>query len=182
MAIVNRICRPVTAVPDYLVLDIVVPTGKTFYAGDLVLVNTLDTTISGNYSVMAATDPATANLGRQMAIIINGGFEQLSDGRRPDGQPDFTRYSFVAGDVIPVILLAQGLRFEISTDSLTGTPTVGFSIHPVDGANKPATVTATPAGTYSSLKTLALKNFRAGGLFGAQFISTVVAMVQQPTA
>lgn len=178
----NRICRPVTPVPDYLVLNVIVPAGKTLYAGDLVLANTLDTTISGNYSVMAVTDPATANLGRQMAIVINGGFEQLPDGRRPDGQPDFSQYSFGEGEIVTVILLAQGLRFEISTDSLTGTATVGYSIHPVDGANKPATAAATPAATYSSLKTLALKNFRAGGLFGAQFISTVVAMVQQPTA
>jgi hypothetical protein len=177
----NRICRPVTKVPEYLVLNATVPTGETLNAGDIVLVNTLDTDISGNYSVFASTQPATANLGKKMAIVINGGFELLADGRRPEGQPDYSQYSFAEGEVITVILLEVGLRFEISTDSLTGTATVGYSIHPVDGAFKPTTASTTPAGTYSSLKTLALKNFRAGGKFGAQFISTVVAIVQQPT-
>jgi hypothetical protein len=177
----NRICRPVTKVPEYLVLTATVPNGQTLYPGDVVLVNTLDTNISGNFSVFAATQPATANLGRQMAIVINGGFEQLPDGRRPEGQPDFSQYSFAAGEVITVILLVEGLRFEISNDCITGTTAVGNSIHPVNAAFKPATAASTPSGTYSSFKTLALKNFRIGGLYGAQFISTVVAMVQQPT-
>jgi hypothetical protein len=177
----NRICRPVTKVPDYLTLNATVPAGETLYAGDVVLVNTLDTNISGNYSVFASTQPATANLTKQMAIVINGGFEQLADGRRPAGQPDYSQYSFAEGEVVTVILLIEGLRFEISTDSFTGTATLGWSIHPVNGAFKPATAATTPAGTYSSLKTLALKNFRTGGNFGGQFISTVVAMVQQPT-
>jgi hypothetical protein len=178
----NRICRPVTKVPGYLVLNATVPTGQTLYAGDVVLVNTLDTNISGNYNVFASTQPATANLGKQMAIVINGGFEQLADGRRPSGQPDYSQYSFAEGEVITVVLLVEGLRFELSYDGITGTPTLGYSIHPVNGAFKPSTAATTPAGTYSSLKTLALKNFRAGGIFGGKFISTVVAMVQQPTA
>jgi hypothetical protein len=176
----NRICRPVTKIPELFVLNATVPVGQTLYAGDVVLVDTLDTNISGNYSVFASTQPATANLGKKMAIVINGGFELLADGRRPEGQPDYSQYGFVAGDVITVILLEEGMRFEISTDSFTGTATLGWSIHPVNGAFKAATAATTPAGTYSSLKTLALKNFRAGGKFGAQFISTVVAMVQQP--
>jgi hypothetical protein len=177
----NRICRPVTKVPEYLTLNATVPTGQTLYAGDVVLVDTLDTNISGNYSVFASTQPATANLGRQMAIVINGGFELLADGRRPAGQPDYSQYSYAEGEVITVVLLVEGLRFEISTDSLTGTATLGYSIHPVDGAFKPTTAATTPAGTYTSLKTLTLKDFRAGGLYGGQFISTVVAIVQQPT-
>ena len=178
----NRICRPVTKVSDYLVLNATVPAGQTLYAGDIVLVNSLDTNISNNFNVFASTQPATANLGKQMAIVINGGFEQLADGRRPEGQPDYSKYSFSEGEVVTVILLAQGLRFEISYDCLTGTPAVGNSIHPVNGAFKPATAASTPAGTYSSFTTLALKNFRIGGLYGAQFINTVVAIVQQPTA
>lgn len=178
----NRICRPVTAVPDYLVLKVLVGAGQTLYAGDIIDIDGLDTSISGNYSVFTANQPATATLGRQMAIVINGGFETLPDGRRPEGQPDFSQYSYVEGDVATVILLGQGLRFELSYDGLTGTPAVGNSIYPVDGAFKPSTSATTPAGTYSSLRTLALKNFRSGGLWGAGFISTVVAIVQQPTA
>lgn len=177
----NRLARPITAVPEYAVLNFIVPTGKTYYAGDVFVLNTLDTNLTNNFSTFAPTEPATANLGNQMAIVINGGFEQLSDGRRPEGQPDFTQYSFVAGDVVTAVLLVQGLRFEISTDCFTGTATVGYSIHPVNAATKMATASATPAGTYSSLTTLAKKYFRIGGLFAAQSINTVVAMVKEPT-
>lgn len=179
----NRLCRPVTEVPEYAVLNVRVPSGKTYYAGDILLVESLDTDLVGNFSVFTPVEPATANLGKQMAIVINGGFEQLSDGRRPEGQPDYTQYAFNAGDVMTVVVLLQGVTFEISTDCIgSGTPTVGYSIHPVNGATKGTTASSTPSGTYSALNTLALKNFRAGGIFGGTFIPTVVARVKQPTA
>ena len=178
----NRICRPVTAVPDYMVLNVSVPTGKTYYAGDVLLVNALDTNIAGNWSVFTPVEPATANLGTRMAIVINGGFETLSDGRRPNGQPDYSQYSFVEGDIMTVILLTEGVTFELSTDSLgSGTATVGYSVHPVDGATKMTTAATTPAGTYSALNTLAKRSFRAGGQFGGSFISTIIVQVKQPT-
>lgn len=178
----NRLCRPVTAVPDYAVLNVSVPTGKTYYAGDVLLVESLDTGISGNWSVFTPVEPATANLGKQMAIVINDGFEKLADGRRPEGQPDYTQYSFTEGDIMTVVVLVQGFTFEISTDCLgSGTATVGYSIHPVNAATKPVTASTTPAGTYSALTTIALKYFRSGGNFGSQFINTVVARVKQPT-
>jgi hypothetical protein len=171
-----------TEVPDYAVLNVSVPSGKTYAAGDVLLVESLDTTISGNYSVFTPVEPATANLGKQMAIVINGGFEKLADGRRPEGQPDFTQYTFTEGDIMVVVVLVQGLTFEISTDCITGTVAVGNSIHPVNAATKSETAATTPTGTYSALTTLATKYFRAGGLFGTQFINTVVARVKQPTA
>lgn len=178
----NRICRAVTEVPAYMVLNVKVPTGKTYYAGDVLLVDALDTDIVGNWSVFTPVEPATANLGSRMAIVVNGGFETLSDGRRPNGQPDYSQYSFIEGDIMTVILLTEGMTFEISTDCIeSGTPTVGYSIHPVNGATKMTTASTTPAGTYSAFNTLAKRNFRAGGQFGGTFIPTVIAQVKQPT-
>lgn len=181
---VGRLCRPVTEVPEYMVLQVRVGAGQTIYAGDIIDINGLDTVIVNNYNVFACNQPTTARLGRQMAIVINGGFEQLLDGRRPNGQPDYTQYSFTEGEIITVILLKSGVRFEISQASLTVTGTLakGFGIFPVNGSFKPSSAVAVPSGTYSSLNVLQLKYFRAGGQNGAQFIPTVVAIVQQPTA
>lgn len=178
----NYVCRPMVSVPDYLVATITVPSGHTFNAGQVVDASTLDTNISGNYSVYAASTPVTATLGAQKAIIINGGWEQLSDGRRPEGQPDFTQYTFSAGEVITVVFLAPQMRFEISNDSFThsGTPAVGDYLYPVNNSANLTDGASVPGGTYSNLKVLALKNFRLGGLFGGQFASTVVAVVGIP--
>jgi hypothetical protein len=180
----NYICRPVTPVPDYLVVNATVPAATTFYAGEVILVNTLDASISGNLSVYASTQPATANLGKQMAVIINGGFEELSDGRRPEGQPDFTQYTYSAGTVFTAIILTSAMRFEISNDSVnlnSLTPTAGQVLYPVNAANTLTLGTTVPAGTYSSLSVLAPKYFRLGGQFGAQFASTMVVVVNVPT-
>ena len=178
----NNLCRPVTEVPDYLVGVGIVPTGVTLYPGDIILANTLTGDISGNISVFAATKILTATLGEQMAIIINGGFEQLSDGRRPAGQPDYTQYSFPAGETFTMIFLAPQLRFEISYDAIIGTPAVGNSLYPTNNSYDLTKGAVTPSGTFSSLKVLALKYFRVGGQFGGQAINTVIAIVKNPTA
>ena len=175
----NRICRVVTDVPDYTVFNIVVPTGKTYYAGDVLQ---LDGLMTGSLNVFDVAEPATANLATQKIILINDTFETLSDGRRPDGQANYAKYEFKEGEIVTGILLVEGMRFEISTDSIaSGTPTVGYSIHPTNGAVQMTTAATTPAGTYSAFETLALRSFRAGGQFGGEFIPTVVAIVKQPT-
>lgn len=178
----NYICRPLTQVPDYLVATVTVPSGATLYAGEVVLANSIDSTISGNFSVYAATPVATATLGEQLGIIINGGWEQLSDGRRPDGQPDFTKYTYSEGEVITIVFLAPQLRFELSNDSITHSTTLaaGDVLYPTDGAYKLTQGSSVPSGTYSNMTVLATKNFRLGGLYGAQFASTVVTKVNVP--
>ncbi len=180
----NYICRPLTEVPDYLVANVTVPAGVSLHAGQVVVANTLDASISGNYSVYAATQPATANLKTQMAIVINGGFEQLPDGRRPDGQPDYTQYTFVAGDVVTIVFLNPQMRFEISNDSVnlnTLTPAAGQVLYPVNGDYTLTLGAAAPAGTYSSLAVLTTKYFRIGGQFGGQFANTMIVVAQIPT-
>ena len=164
----NYLCRATNPrVPDYLVKKVSVPADTTLHAGDIVMLKALDSTIADNYQVYTGSKPATADLGLRAAIIINDGFETLADGRRPEGQPDYTQY----------IYQVPGLDFELSTDVIEGTFTAGQYIEPVNGAYKGAVKATRTEGTKSALMMLAKKNFRMGGMFGYQFIDTVVATV-----
>lgn len=178
----NYLCRATNPrVPDYLIIKVSVPTGQTMKAGDVFPVKALDTGIANNYQVFTGTQPTTADLGIRMAIVINDGFETLEDGRRPAGQPDYTQYTFGEGEVVTAVLMVPGLVFEISKDCLTNTGSIaaGNFLEPVNGAYTMATKTARTAGTKSGMRVLnAAKNFRMGGQFGYNFISTVVAMVE----
>ena len=177
----NRLCYPMVAVPEYLVSTIRVPAGVILKAGDVVLADAADSSISGNFSVLAPVEPATANLGEQMAIVINGGWEQLPDGRRPSGQPDYTKYEFIENDVVTIVFLAPQMTFQISFDCVNGTPVVGNVLTPVDGSYQMDVDTTVPAGTFSSLAVVALKYFRLGGKFGAEFANAMVAKVKNPS-
>lgn len=176
-------------VPDYAIIKAVVPTGQTLNAGDIVALTALDTTFitANNYQVFSATQPATANLGNMMAIVVNDGFETLADGRRPDGNPDYTTYTYGAGEVVTCVLLVPGLVFEISMDCVTnGTSAVaGDIIEPVNASYAPSRIAAATGqteGTMSGLKVLTTKYFRMGGQFGGNFIQTIVAMAIPPKA
>lgn len=174
----NYLCRATNPrVPDYLVKKVSVPTGATLHAGDIVMLKALDTTIADNYQVYTGTKPATDDLKLHAAIIINDGFETLADGRRPDGQPDYTQYVYQAGDVVTAIMLVPGLDFELSTDTFTGSFAAGSYIEPVDGVYAGAVKATRTETTKSALMMLAQKNFRMGGMFGYQFIDTVIATV-----
>ena len=173
----NYLCRATNPrVPDYLVKKVSVPEGATLHAGDIVMLKELDSNIENNYQVYAGTQPGE-NLGLRAAIIINDGFETLADGRRPEGQPDYTQYVYQAGDVVTAILLVQGLDFEISTDAIDGTYAVGQFIEPVANQYAGKVVESRTASTMSALKMIGQKNFRMGGMFGYQFINTVLATV-----
>ena len=178
----NYLCRATNPrVPDYLIIKVSVPTGQTMKAGDVFPVKALDTDIANNYQVFTGTQPTTADLGIRMAIVINDGFETLEDGRRPAGQPDYTQYTFGEGEVVTAVLMVPGLVFEICKDCLTNTGCIvaGNFLEPVNGAYTMDTKTARTAGTKSGMRVLnAAKNFRMGGQFGYNFISTVVAMVE----
>jgi len=175
----NYVCRAANPrIPDYLVIKVRVPASTTIYAGSIIAVTTLDTGISNNYQVYVATKPATANLGVRMALVINDGFETLSDGRRPEGQPDYTQYSYIAGDVVTAILLVPGLTFEISDDCISGSTTLGCYIEPVDASYLPTVKVSRTSGVKSALRVDYIdKNFRLGGNMGGQFAATNVAIV-----
>lgn len=175
----NYVCRAANPrIPDYLVIKVKVPASTTIYAGSLVAVTTLDTGISNNYQVYVATQPATANLGVRMALVINDGFETLTDGRRPEGQPDYTQYSYTAGDVVTAILLVPGLVFEISDDCISGSTSVGSYLEPVNATYQPTVKSSRTSGTVSALRVDFIdKSFRLGGNMGGQFAATNVAVV-----
>ena len=179
----NYICRSTQfSTPERDVINILVPTSHTFHAGQVIMVKNLVAagTLAGNHSVWEAVEAATADLGLQAALIINGGdFEQLADGRRPEGNPDYTSsgYAYNAGDVAPAIILELNNEFELSADVVGGTPTVGQYLEPADGQAYLQVKGSRTSGVTSALKVLALKNFRSGGNFGGSFISTYVARV-----
>lgn len=173
----NYLCRATNPrVPDYLVKKVSVPADTTLHAGDIVMLKELDGNIENNYQVYAGTQPGD-NLGLRAAIIINDGFETLADGRRPEGQPDYTQYVYQAGDVVTAIMLVPGLDFELSEDVIDGAYAAGSYIEPFAGQYKGKVAAERTAATTSALRMLGQKNFRMGGMFGYQFITTVLATV-----
>lgn len=185
----NNLCRYDGFKPlDRDVIDVLVPAGVEYKAGQVIMVSELVPaagagSIYGNQKVWKGVAPATANLGLRAALIVNGGeFETLADGRRPEGNPDYTTYSYKSGDVAPAIILSEQNEFEISFDSIDGdgAPSVGDFLEPANEKDNlviVAKLTGRTSGVKSALKVLKINDFRAGGLFGAKFFSTVIARV-----
>lgn len=178
----NYICRPLTAVPDYLVAQVTVPVGSTLNVGSVVIADSYDAAISGNISVYTAEKMTTAKLGVSTLAVVVGGsnFETLKDGRRPDGNVDYTTYNFVAGDVITIVFLTSRMRFEISDDAVTtpATAIVGNFLEPVNNSYQFTAAAARTAGTAVAMKVLAKKFFRLGGNNGAGFAQTSIVVVE----
>lgn len=176
----NYICYPVTKIEDRFVFDVIVPTGATYNAGQVVSLNSLTTSISGNTTVFTGEAPTTIATDK-LAIVINGGFEQLSDGRRPNGQPDFTKYTYGAGEVVTVIALDSYMRFVISKDAITEATAGDFKkasyLYPATTSNVLVCDDTISATALQQLKLLAMYNFRTGGLFGGGFATSAIAMV-----
>lgn len=175
----NYIARTVTENPAYMQAQIKVPAGQTYHAGQVVVAESLDNSIRGNLSVYAPT--AVADITKEdIAIILNNGFETMADGRRPDGQPDYTQYEFRAGDVVTAHRLLPQTRYEISIDACAQSVkdaiiAPGDNLIPKKGSLEleySKTGTAVTAKNYLTIE--ATKYFRLGGLYGEQFASTLV--------
>lgn len=165
---------PITRIPEKNVFLARVPADTTLQAGAIVDLSTLDTTIPNNYQVYVAAAPTAKST--MLGIVINDGWEQLADGRRPDGQPDYTQYEFHAGDVVCVVALEAWTRFEIAEAALSGdAPEVGGWLQTQAGQYKLA------SGTSGILRVDAKKYVRAGGQFGGSladgFIPSMVCTV-----
>lgn len=164
------------------IAKITVPAGG-LNAGQVVVADTLDNTINGNIEVYSATKPATANLGSNfVAIVLNDGFETLSDGRRPAGQPNYYQYQYNEGDTAPVMFLDRHLVFNIGYDSLdsatASTAAVGQFLYPVNGSNNLTVGASIPAGTACGLKIVATYNTPIGGQFGGGFATSFICVAQ----
>lgn len=177
----NYVCRAVTKIPEYVQAQIIVPAAEVdgLRAGEVVQAEKLDEKIFGNYSVYTP-EKITDITKQDWAIILNGGFEELGDGRRPDGNPDYTSYVYRPGEVATAVRMTPNLKFELSVDSCDDTVASasikpGDNLIPVNSAytlKYSAAATTVTAKHYLTIE--ATKFFRLGGKFGADFASTLV--------
>lgn len=175
----HYVSRTVTENPGYMQADIKVPAGVTLHAGQVVVAETLDATIPDNYRVYAPTQVADATK-ENVAIILNGGFEELPDGRLPAGQPDYTQYSFNEGAVVTAHRLLPEVRFEISVDACDATVAAasivpGDNLVPKNGQYEltySAKADAVTAKDYLTIE--AVRYFQLGGQFGSNMAKVLV--------
>lgn len=163
------------------ITKVTVPAGGLI-PGQVVIADTLDNAITYNHEVYTATQPATASLGSHMvALIVNDGFETLSDGRRPAGQPNYYEYKYNAGDTATAVYLDRHLTFVIGKDSIdsstASTAAVGKFLYPVDGSNSLTVGEAIPTSTAMGLKIIAVTNIPVGGNIDANNTGFATAYV-----
>lgn len=164
------------------IAKVTVPNGG-LKAGQVVIADTIDAAIAGNYEVFTATQPAAGNLGsKAVGIVVNDGFETLSDGRRPEGQANYYEYTYKAGETAPVIFLDSHLTFIIGKESLDADTrddaAVGKYLYPVANSNDLTVGAAIPEGTAMGLKVVALYNMPIGGMYGGQFAPSFVCVAR----
>lgn len=181
------IARTVTENPAYMQALVKVPAGKELHAGHVVVAEELDATIAGNLQVYAPTQVADATK-EEVAIILDGGIETLADGRRPDGQPDYTQYVLKSGEVVTAHRLIPETRYEVSMDACdetvaAGLVEVGGKLEPKNGQFELTYVAKSSAATAKNYLVIeALKYFRVGGQFGADFAETMVVRAKATDA
>ena len=133
----NYICDVRDTAPALNVVN-VKAAEDTLKAGDVVAINTL-VDDEENREVYAATKPAEGDI--RYAIIVNQGIEELADGRRPEGQPNFTAFEFKAGTVLHAVILGYApIPFVIADNQIDGTAEVGKFLAPKAGQYKLAVV------------------------------------------
>lgn len=165
------------------IVKVVAPSGG-LRAGQVVNCVSLASTVEGianNLEVYSPSLPTTATLGSNFyALITNGGFEQLEDGRRPEGNPDYTTYVYNEGDICDAILLDKNLVFEISGSCISGDTSlnpvadIGRYIVPTNGTYVLSIANAPTAG--GCLKIIGTSYFKKGGLFNNAYTSTYIAL------
>lgn len=173
----NYVCYPMTNVPDHLIAHVTAPVGG-LTPGNVVVLTTLDANIAGNFTQFTATQPLTANLNtNRLAIVINGGFETMSNGRRPAGQPDYTQYTYPEGSTVPVLVLAPDVTFYLSDDCLAAPATAGQYLYGANASNAMSAGASRSATAVTNSVVLAKKSFRLGGKFASQFATGNVCRV-----
>lgn len=186
------ICRNVTELPEYMSVQIRVPARTEITAGEVFSANELDTEIVGNTNVYL---PEVVDSAMDTPIIIlNGSFESLADGRRPDGNPNYTTYIAREDEVITGIRLLEGIKLELGIENFSnandileaidnGDEISGSYLYPDVGANSLIwTKDFEEVNTTVYLYIETMKSFRLGGQYGVEFANTVVARVKHNIA
>ena len=181
----HYICRTVTELPGYMCALIKVPEGDSMAAGEVYKAETLDTTISGNTTVYVAEYVTDKN--DLPVIALNDSFETLLDGRRPDGQPDYTQYVYNEGEVINSVRLDKNVKLELGTDTLSNQ----LDMKDIDDTNLKDTWLyinnegrLTWSNSFANVSSRvyfvieAVKYFRLGGQSGMEFARTLVVRVK----
>ena len=181
----HYICRTVTELPGYMFALIKVPEGDSMVAGEVYKAETLDTTISGNTTVYVAEYVTDKN--DLPVIALNDSFETLLDGRRPDGQPDYTQYVYNEGEVINSVRLDKNVKLELGTDTLSNQ----LDMKDIDDTNLKDTWLyinnegrLTWSNSFANVSSRvyfvieAVKYFRLGGQSGMEFARTLVVRVK----
>lgn len=181
----HYICRTVTELPGYMFALIKVPEGDSMAAGEVYKAETLDTTISGNTTVYVAEYVTDKN--DLPVIALNDSFETLLDGRRPDGQPDYTQYVYNEGEVINSVRLDKNVKLELGTDTLSNQ----LDMKDIDNTNLKDTWLyinnegrLTWSNSFANVSSRvyfvieAVKYFRLGGQSGMEFARTLVVRVK----
>jgi len=170
-------CYPLhDKIHEELVEVVVVPAGATLTAGDIILAETL---VTGSNKVYAGTQ-VTDITADEPLIIIDQRFEELSDGRRPNGGNMLTDIEFVAGDKVHAIRLLKNMKYEIAVDKIANAgvvaPAAGVFLIPENGEWKFAT-SATIGTAIVALKIESTPSVATGGNLGLGFSSSVIARV-----
>lgn len=160
------------------IAKVLVPLGG-LKAGEVVACERL-VDIDGNMEVYAADKITAKNINSsKIAIVANGDFEQLANGRRPKGQPDYTLYEYQEGQVATIIFLDNHLLFAIGVDSIQygagEVPQVGEYLIPLQNSYKLGL--ASEFATNTALKILAPYQFPIGRNGGEEFRSGYVCVV-----
>lgn len=181
----HYICRTVTELPGYMFALIKVPEGDSMAAGEVYKAETLDTTIPGNTTVYVAEYVTDKN--DLPVIALNDSFETLLDGRRPDGQPDYTQYVYNEDEVINSVRLDKNVKLELGTDTLSNQ----LDMKDIDDTNLKDTWLyinnegrLTWSNSFANVSSRvyfvieAVKYFRLGGQSGMEFARTLVVRVK----
>lgn len=181
----HYICRTVTELPGYMFALIKVPEGDSMAAGEVYKAETLDTTIHGNTTIYVAEYVTDKN--DLPVIALNDSFETLLDGRRPDGQPDYTQYVYNEGEVINSVRLDKNVKLELGTDTLSNQ----LDMKDIDDTNLKDTWLyinnegrLTWSNSFANVSSRvyfvieAVKYFRLGGQSGMEFARTLVVRVK----
>lgn len=178
----GKICYASIDTPKIYMINVHVGV-DSLSAGNLIVADTVEDAIAGNFSVMKPTKPATANLGKTMAIVLSGGsFETLADGRRPAGNPDYgtAGYDYVTGDIAPCLLLQEGVSLWISDGAISGVSASGKFLEPVNASYVPTIKDTRTTGTLVAMQVIAKKAMQMGGLFGGEFEAGSFVRVVKP--